>query len=228
MSGAPVLPKATAKRNSALASAKAMVNSTKADNVATAFVEFKNAIEQFTIDAGKNKNAPTPNTKQALKSDMDIVLHRTQGLQDRLSEYVRAYPDSKERLDVFIKQLRDFRMHMLPLIITELKRKTPEFTYKASLRNTHFQNLRNNITLRKTRPRGYTSANGQRVEIEYISIPGLDMALHDILPKSSYDKIHPNAAAAAAANVEGPGALFGEGEGGRRRRRHSRRKTRRN
>jgi hypothetical protein len=230
MSGAPILPKATAKRNTAMASVRGVINSTKADNVATAFIGFKNAIQKFAENSGRNKNASTStsNTKKALKDDMDVVLYQTGALEQALKEYVKANPASGERLNIFIRQLKDFRIHMIPLIITQLRKPVPDFAYKANRKNTHFQNLRNNITLRKTRQRGYTSANGQRVEIEYVSIPGLDMALLDILPEKSYAKIHPNAAATEAANVEGPAALFGEGEGGRRRKTHRRRHSRRN
>lgn len=202
----------------------------QANEVVMSFIEFKNAIKKFTLNAARNKASPTNNTKKALKDDVTTVLYTTDRLEKALKDYSKLNDTYKEKLAGFISQLYDFRIHMLPKIKMELSKKTPDFFYKAKRSNNYMQNLRNNITMRKTRQKTiYNSATGEITkQIEYISIPKLDMTLEAILPEREYSKIHPNAAAAAAANVEGPGNLFGTTEGGKRRRTHKRRHTRRN
>lgn len=200
----------------------------RADIVARSFIGFKDAIKNFTINSGKNKASPSNITKKALIEDIGVIEYQTKNLESALKAYGKLNPIYKEKLNIFINQLHDFEVHMIPRIKFELSKKTPRFFYKATKGNNFDQNLRNNITMRKTRPKNIinTATNKIKKRIEYISIPQLDMVLSDILPERSYSKIHPNSAT-AAANTEGAAALFGNAEGGRRHTR-KRRYTRRN
>lgn len=213
----------------AISTKNSVIATTRADEVAAMFIEFRNIIQKFTIDAKTNKNYPSANTKLKLKEDITTILYVTERLEKALKEYAKLDETYNEKLTKFINQLRDFRIHMVPRIKAELSKNTPQFLYKANRRNDFYQNLRNNITMRKTRPKNIkNSTTGEIKTIEYISIPQLDRVLENILPERSYSKIYPNMAATAAANVEGPSSLFGNSEGGRRKtRKYRRRHTRR-
>jgi hypothetical protein len=193
-----------------------VITTSRADEVVLSFIQFKDAIQTFTLDAKQNKNSPSNSVKHKLKEDVTTILYVTQKLENALKNYAKFNEAYNEKLTKFINQIKDFRIHMLPRIKTELSKNKPQFLYKANRRNTFNQNLRNNITMIKTRPKNIKNIKtGQIKQIEYISIPQLDKALEDILPERSYSKIHPYNNAAAAANVEGLNSLFGS-EGGRR------------
>lgn len=215
--------------STAISTKNSLVLTTRADDVAISFSEFKEAIKNFSIRARANKNTPSINTKKALKEDVSVVMYSADKLEKALKNYGKLNADYQEKLEKYINQLKDFRVHMVPKLQSELLKKEPQYFYKIKRTNNFQQNLRNNVTMRKTRPKNITnSTTGAIIKpIEYISMPQLDMVLSDILPERSYLKIHPHALAAAAANVEGPANLFGSNSGGRRkthkRRRHSRR-----
>jgi hypothetical protein len=184
-----------------------VITTSRADEVVLSFIQFKDAIQTFTLDAKQNKNSPSNSVKHKLKEDVTTILYVTQKLENALKNYAKLN-------EAYNEKLTKFRIHMLPRIKTELSKNKPQFLYKANRRNTFNQNLRNNITMRKTRPKNIKNiTTGQIKQIEYISIPQLDKALEDILPERSYSKIHPYNN--AAANVEGLNSLFGS-EGGRR------------
>jgi hypothetical protein len=201
-----------------------VIFTTKADEVAITFKDFKDAIIGFTISAKENKNFSSNITKKNLKDQLDIVILTTSRFEDALKNfynlkkiYTSDDEKNKEMLRNFKRQLQEFRIYMLPRLKTELSKKVPVFTYKAHIKNTFPQNLRNNITMRKTKPKNTKDqATGQLKPIEYISFANLDRLLEEVLPKRSYNKINPNNTALAAANVEGPVDLFKNTDGGRR------------
>jgi hypothetical protein len=106
----------------ALTSASEMTLTTKANEVAMAYIGFRESILKFTLNSKRNKNSSTNNTKRILKEDTTIISYQSKKLEKALKEYAKINKEFEDKLSSFIRQLNDFRIHTLSRIQSELEK----------------------------------------------------------------------------------------------------------
>lgn len=105
-----------------------MTLTTKANEVAMAYIGFRESIKNFTINSIRNKESSTNATKRTLKEDTEIIYIQSMKLEKAikalkaikaikaLKEYTKINEEFEGKLSSFIRQLKEFRIHTLSRI----------------------------------------------------------------------------------------------------------------
>lgn len=216
------LTKALLKVDNMTNHSRNLVGSEKATALAEHYLDFRRAQQKFADAASININNQTKNSKIQLIDATDLVLITSKNLSNSLTSYAKFLEkhgnsihsnlyrkaqmmEDAEELRTFAKKTYKY-MSFVKKLQSRLDSSKTSYTYKQynrTLKKYTNHNLRANVAARKLSEFG---------EPDYLSLRNLGELLNRSLPSRQANRIRP------ALNVEGIGSLYGNTNGGYRRR----------